>query len=189
MFAHPDHFVEFDAMKTPPHIVPEWYFLPFYAILRSVTFDIGIPFTDIVFIEAKLGGVIAMFGAVIVLFFLPWLDSHPVRSAIFRPRYKFFLLLFMVSFVILGWVGMEAADAVLFHIGDFAVPMLWLGQITTLYYFAFFIVILPWLSGGKLNSPFGIIGWRPSFSWEAAERPKQLPLSINDAVLAAKKGA
>jgi ubiquinol-cytochrome c reductase cytochrome b subunit len=188
MFAHPDHFVQFDAMKTPPHIVPEWYFLPFYAILRSVTFDIGIPFTDIVFVPAKLGGVIAMFGAVIVLFFLPWLDSHPVRSAIFRPRYKFFLLLFMVSFVILGWVGMEAADAVLFHIGDFAVPMLWLGQITTLYYFAFFVVIVPWLSGGRLTLPFGLFGWRPSFSWEAGERPRAMPLSINDAVLA-KKGA
>lgn len=82
IFAHPDHFIEYNPMQTPPHIVPEWYFLPFYAILRAVTFDIGIPFTDIVFVPAKLGGVLAMFGAVIVLFFLPWLDTHEVKAPV-----------------------------------------------------------------------------------------------------------
>ena len=71
IFAHSDHFVEYNPLQTPHHIVPEWYFLPFYAILRAITFDIGIPFTDVVFIEAKLGGVLAMFGAVGLLFVMP----------------------------------------------------------------------------------------------------------------------
>lgn len=156
-------------MQTPPHIVPEWYFLPFYAILRAVTFDIGIPFTDIVFVPAKLGGVLAMFGAVIVLFFLPWLDTHEVKSARYRPKFKFALLLLVVDFIVLGWVGMETADAVLFTIGGFDVPMLWLGQLGTVYYFAFFIAVLPWLS--------------------RTERALPLPKSINEAVLQKEKKA
>lgn len=163
IFAHPDHFIEYNPMQTPPHIVPEWYFLPFYAILRAVTFDIGIPFTDIVFVPAKLGGVLAMFGAVIVLFFLPWLDTHEVKSARYRPKFKFALLLLVVDFIVLGWVGMETADAVLFTIGGFDVPMLWLGQLGTVYYFAFFIAVLPWLS--------------------RTEKALTLPKSINEAVL------
>ena len=136
MFSHADHFVQFDPLKTPAHIVPEWYFLPFYAILRAVTFDIGIPFTDIVIIPAKLGGVIAMFGAVVILFVLPFLDTHPVKSARFRPMYKFFLMLFVLSVLVLGYVGAQLPEGI------------WviLGQVTTAYYFAFFIVILPWLS-------------------------------------------
>lgn len=163
LFAHPDAFVEFDPMVTPAHIVPEWYFLPFYAILRAITFDIGIPFTEIVFIDAKLGGVLAMFGAVAILFVLPWLDSHPVRSARFRPRFRAATLGLVACFVILGWVGMEAADAVLFHIGSFGVPMLWLGQLGTVYYFGYFLVILPYLS--------------------RTEKALPLPRSINEAVL------
>lgn len=136
MFSHADHFVQFDPLKTPAHIVPEWYFLPFYAILRAITFDIGIPFTDIVIIPAKLGGVIAMFGAVVILFVLPFLDTHPVKSARFRPMYKFFLMLFVLSVLVLGYVGAQLPEGI------------WviLGQVTTAYYFAFFIVILPWLS-------------------------------------------
>lgn len=161
VFAHPDHFVQYDSMVTPPHIVPEWYFLPYYAILRSITFDIGIPFTDIVFINAKFGGVIAMFGAVIVLFFLPWFDSHPVRSARFRPWYKIALLALALDFILLGYVGMETADAV-----KFGIPLVYVGQICTLYYFAFFVGIVPWLSKNEKALP--------------------LPKSINDAVLAAK---
>ncbi|MBI4031040.1 MAG: cytochrome b/b6 [Proteobacteria bacterium] len=161
VFAHPDHFVQYDSMVTPPHIVPEWYFLPYYAILRSITFDIGIPFTDIVFINAKFGGVIAMFGAVIVLFFLPWFDSHPVRSARFRPWYKIALLALALDFILLGYVGMETADAV-----KFGIPLVYVGQICTLYYFAFFVAIVPWLSKNEKALP--------------------LPKSINDAVLAAK---
>ena len=156
MFAHPDHFIEYNPLQTPPHIVPEWYFLPFYAILRAVTFDIGIPFTDIVFIDAKLGGVLAMFGAVIVLFFLPWLDTHPVRSARFRPLYRILFSLMCLSFVVLGYVGAQLPEGI------------WviLGQAATAYYFAFFLIITPWLS--------------------RKEEAKPLPKSIYDAVLGQK---
>ena len=82
---HPDNYIVADPLKTPAHIVPEWYFLPFYAILRAVTFNIG-P------IDSKLGGVLAMFGAIAVLFFVPWLDTSKVRSAVYRPWYRRVLL-------------------------------------------------------------------------------------------------
>ncbi len=75
---HPDNYIQANSLKTPAHIVPEWYYLPFYAILRAITFNIG-P------IDSKLGGVIAMFGSIAVLFFVPWLDTSKVRSAVYRP--------------------------------------------------------------------------------------------------------
>lgn len=156
MFTHPDHYVEYDSLVTPAHIVPEWYFLPFYAILRAITFDIGIPFTDITFISAKLGGVIAMFGAVVLLFFLPWLDTHPVKSARYRPLFKMFLLLWVVAFIALGWVGAQLPEGL---------PVL-VGQISTAYYFGFFLIILPWLSRN--------------------EKALDVPKSINEAVLGEK---
>ena len=133
---HADHFVEFQPLVTPPHIVPEWYFLPFYAILRAWTFDIGIPFTDVVLITAKLGGVILLFGAVAILFLMPWLDTHPVRSARYRPLYRAALMLLLVAIVALGYVGAK----------EVAQPWVAIGQVATLYYFAFFLVILPLLS-------------------------------------------
>lgn len=153
MFTHADHFVEYDPLVTPPHIVPEWYFLPFYAILRAITFDIGIPFTDIVFIPAKLGGVIAMFGAVGLLFLLPWLDTHPVRSARYRPFFKAALLLLVLAVLVLGYVGAQLPEGI------------WvvLGQLATTYYFGFFMVILPLLS--------------------RYEKIQPLPASIQEAVL------
>lgn len=158
---HPDHFVPYNSMQTPPHIVPEWYFLPFYAILRSITFDIGIPFTHIVFIPAKLGGVLAMFGAVALLFVLPWLDRHPVRSARFRPLFRLFLLLLVLDVFVLGYVGMMPADAEVLP----GVPLLWLGQFGTLYYFVFFLGVLPFLS--------------------RVEKARPLPSSISESVLKA----
>lgn len=153
MLSHPDHYVQYDPMVTPAHIVPEWYFLPFYAILRAITFDIGIPFTSIVFIPAKLGGVIAMFGSIALLLVLPWLDTHPVRSARFRPLYRQFLLLLVASVVVLGYVGAQLPEGI------------WviLGQVCTAYYFGFFLVILPILSRKEVAKP--------------------LPHSINEAVL------
>ncbi len=153
LLAHPDHYIPYDSMVTPAHIVPEWYFLPFYAMLRAVTFDIGIPFTDIVFIPAKLGGVLAMFGSIALLLVLPWLDTHPVRSARFRPLYRQFLLLMVASVVVLGYVGAQLPEGI------------WviLGQLCTAYYFAFFLIILPVLS--------------------RIEEAKPLPNSINEAVL------
>ena len=75
LLGHPDNYIPANPLQTPAHIVPEWYFLPFYAILRAITFDV-------LFIPAKLLGVILMFGSIIVLFFLPWLDTSPVRSAL-----------------------------------------------------------------------------------------------------------
>ncbi len=159
---HPDNYIEADPLKTPPHIVPEWYFLPFYAMLRAITFDIGIPFTGITIISAKLGGVITMFGSIALLLVMPWLDTHPVRSARFRPLYKIAFLVLVVDFVFLGYVGSQTADAVLFGI-----PLAILGLLATLYYYGFFIVILPLLS--------------------RIEKARDLPPSIHQAVLG-KKG-
>ncbi|MGS8542325.1 cytochrome b, partial [Salmonella enterica subsp. enterica serovar Anatum] len=80
---HPDNYIPADSLKTPAHIVPEWYFLPFYAMLRAITFNIG-P------INSKLGGVLTMFGSIAILFIVPWLDTSKVRSAVYRPWYKLF---------------------------------------------------------------------------------------------------
>jgi ubiquinol-cytochrome c reductase cytochrome b subunit len=156
MLTHSDHFIPFDPMVTPPHIVPEWYFLPFYAILRAVTFDITIPFTHIIIIEAKLGGVLAMFGSIFLLAALPWLDRHPVRSSRFRPWYRVALLVFVGAVCLLGYIGAKPAEQ----------PWVMIGQAASVYYFAFFLVIVPWLSR---HEPI----------------PK-LPNSIHEAVLAAK---
>jgi quinol-cytochrome oxidoreductase complex cytochrome b subunit len=150
---HPDNYIEANPLNTPAHIVPEWYFLPFYAILRAVTFDIGIPFTGIVLIDAKLGGVIAMFGSIAILFVLPWLDRSPVRSGRFRPLFRQFFALFVVSCLVLGYMGAMPAEE----------PYVTISQIGTLYYFAYFIVILPLLS--------------------VLERPRPLPASISEPVL------
>ncbi|MBU6235993.1 MAG: cytochrome b, partial [Alphaproteobacteria bacterium] len=138
-------------------IVPEWYFLPFYAILRAVTFDISIPFTHIIIIEAKLGGVIAMFGAIILLAVLPWLDRHPIRSAVYRPWFRIALILLVVSLCVLGYVGAKPAEQ----------PWVLIGQAAAVYYFAFFLVIVPWLS--------------------KHEPVAKLPNSIHEAVLAGGK--
>lgn len=148
-FGEPDNYIPANPMVTPPHIVPEWYFLPFYAILRAFTQDIW-------FISAKLQGVVAMFSAIIVLFFLPWLDTSKVRSAKFRPLYRQFFWLFLVDCLVLGYVGGKPAEGVLITIG----------QIATAYYFAHFLIIMPLL--GKI------------------EKPKALPASISASVLKEK---
>ena len=119
---HPDNYIPADPLVTPPHIVPEWYFLPFYAILRAV--------------PDKLLGVIMMFAAVSVLFILPWLDTHKVRSARFRPYYKQFFWLFFINCIVLGWVGSMPAEGIYVLIS----------RISTAYYFAFFLILLPLLS-------------------------------------------
>ncbi len=136
---HPDNYIPANPLVTPDSIVPEWYFLPFYAILRSITFDLGIPFTDIVFIPAKLLGVIAMFGSILLLFFLPWLDTSKVRSAKFRPTYKILFWFFVVDMVILTIVGGKKPEGIW--------PVV--GLIGTFYYFAHFLVIMPIL--GKIE--------------------------------------
>ncbi|HEV7251580.1 MAG TPA: cytochrome b N-terminal domain-containing protein [Mesorhizobium sp.] len=148
---HPDNYIPANPLKTPAHIVPEWYFLPFYAILRAITFNIG-P------IDSKLGGVLAMFGAIVVLFFVPWLDTSRVRSAVYRPWYKLFFWLFVANSLFLGWLGSRPAE------GAYVI----MSQLSTLYYFAFFLVVMPLL---------GLF-----------ETPKPLPNSITEAVLEQNRG-
>ena len=97
---HPDNYIPANPLATPAHIVPEWYFWPFYAILRAFTVDFILP--------AKLWGVLAMFASILLLFFLPWLDRSPVRSGIYRPMFKFFWLL-IAGIAVLGWCGGAAA--------------------------------------------------------------------------------
>ena len=150
---HPDNYIEANPLVTPPHIVPEWYFLPFYAILRAITFDISIPFTGIVLIDAKLGGVIAMFASIAVLFVLPWLDSSPIRSGRFRPYFKWFFWIFVIDCLVLGYIGAMPAES----------PYTEIGQVATAWYFLHFLVILPLLS--------------------RLERPMPLPASISEPVL------
>ncbi len=245
---HPDNYIPANPLVTPAHIVPEWYFLPFYAILRAVTFSINlwmiagvgllsvflvefiwrhntklstatgafllvaggglalfglvaganqqwaIPLTsaEMAPISAKLGGVLAMFGSIGLLIVLPWLDNHPLRSARFRPWFRFFVILFTISVFILGYAGSQGADKVyLSHcIGDTHLcdeishghelhleegqkePIVlkfdntMLAQAFTAFYFAFLVIILPLLS--------------------RFEKGRAVPASIHEAVLAKK---
>ncbi len=139
---HPDNYIPANPLVTPPHIVPEWYFLPFYAILRSITFDVF-------FIEAKLLGVILMFASIAVLFILPWLDTSKVRSCRFRPIYKWFFWFFVLDCIILGIVGAKSPDDPVFGVEWF--KFVHLGQIGTAYYFFHFLILLPVL--GKTETP------------------------------------
>ena len=152
VLGHADNFIQADPLVTPAHIVPEWYYLPFYAILRAVTFDVF-------FIDAKLGGVIAMFGAIAVLFILPWLDTSKVRSMRFRPLTRWFFIFFVVACLGLGWCGANNPDDLV--VGS--IKFVWLAQFLTVYYFVYFLVILPLM---------GMI-----------ETPKKRPASIEASVL------
>jgi ubiquinol-cytochrome c reductase cytochrome b/c1 subunit len=125
-FVEPTNYIPANPMVTPPHIVPEWYFLPFYAILRSV--------------PDKLGGVVAMFGAIVVFFFLPWIDTSKVRSATFRPIYKQVFWIFALTCVLLGYIGSQPPEGTM-------VP---LGRAATIVYFLFFPTV--WLLG-KIERP------------------------------------
>jgi len=204
---HADNYIEADAMKTPAHIVPEWYFLPFYAILRAV--------------PSKLFGILLMLGAIVVLFILPWLDTHKVRSMRFRPIARWFFIFFIFFCFILGWCGAETPDDLVFTVGykpmisdlalyaqtigqsvptgealtafsqdalatcrldgskslteycaakPYGLSFYRLSQISTIYYFAYFLIILPVL---------GLV-----------EKPIKRPDSITKAVLGdGKRGA
>ncbi len=118
-FGEPDNYIEANPLVTPPHIVPEWYFLPFYAILRSI--------------DNKLLGVIAMFARVGILFALPWMDRSRVRSANFRPIYRQFYWLFLADCILLGYIGAQTAVE----------PYVTIGRIATAYYFSHFLIICP----------------------------------------------
>ena len=139
ILGHPDNYIPANPLITPTHIVPEWYLLPFYAILRSV--------------PDKLGGVILLFGSLIILLALPWLDSGKVRSAVFRPIYRAFFWVLMIDVLALGYVGAVPAEGI----------YLFVARVGTAYYFAHFLIIMPFLSKVEKTDP--------------------LPLSISEPVL------
>jgi len=139
---HADNFIPANPAQTPAEIVPEWYYLPFYAILRSI--------------PNKLLGVIALFGSILILAFLPWLDTSRVRSARYRPMFKQFFWLWVIACIGLGYLGSKPPE------GAYVL----ISRIFTAYYFGFFIIVLPLL---------GIF-----------EKTKPLPNSISDSVLPAK---
>jgi ubiquinol-cytochrome c reductase cytochrome b/c1 subunit len=142
---HADNYIPANPAETPSHIVPEWYYLPFYAILRSI--------------PNKLIGVIALFGSIGILVFLPWLDTSRVKSATYRPLYKQFFWLFVITCVLLGWLGSKPPE------GGYVI----MSRLLTAWYFIHFIIVLPLL---------GLI-----------EKPKPLPSSISEAVLKGRKAA
>ena len=146
---HPDNYIPANPLSTPAHIVPEWYFWPFYAILRAFTVDAILP--------AKLWGVLAMFGSILLLFLLPWLDRSPVRSGNYRPVFRKFYWLLLADVLVLGYCGGAPAEE----------PFVMISQIATIYYFAHFLIILPVLS--------------------RVERPEPLPPSISESVLHGEK--
>ncbi len=121
VLGHADNYIPANPLVTPAHIVPEWYMLPFYAILRAV--------------PDKLGGVILMFSAIFILFLLPWLDTSKVRSARYRPMFRQFFALFIIDCLLLGYLGAMPAE------GIYVV----LARVGTVYYFAHFLIILPLL--------------------------------------------
>ena len=126
---HPDNYIPANPLQTPAHIVPEWYFLPFYAILRAI--------------PDKLGGVLFMFGAIAVLFILPWLDKSPVRSGRFRPIFKVFFWLLLLDCVVLGYLGAKPAE------GVYVVA----SRIATAWYFFHFLIVLPVLTMVEKTRP------------------------------------
>ncbi|MFL5121333.1 MAG: cytochrome bc complex cytochrome b subunit [Microvirga sp.] len=138
-----DNYIPANPSVTPTHIVPEWYYLPFYAILRAI--------------PNKLLGVIALFGSIAILAFLPWLDTSRVRSANYRPLFRQFFWIFIAVTVGLGWLGSKPAE------GGYVIA----ARILTFYYFAHFFIILP------------VLGW--------VEKTKPLPNSISESILTSKR--
>jgi ubiquinol-cytochrome c reductase cytochrome b subunit len=133
---HADNHVPANPLSTPAHIVPEWYFWPFYAILRAFTVDLLLP--------AKLWGVMAMFASIFLLFFLPWLDTSPVRSGRYRPLFRRFYWFGLIPCVLtLGFCGGGPAEQ----------PYLMISQLATIYYFAHFLIILPLIARHETPLP------------------------------------
>ena len=153
---HADNYIPANPLQTPPHIVPEWYMLPFYAILRAI--------------PDKFGGVVAMFAAIGILFVLPWLDTSKVRSMRYRPTMKVFFVIFVIVGMGLGWCGAQLPDAQVvpgmpsFNLIDGQLnSYLWMTRLLTAYYFAFFAIIMP------------IVGLK--------ETPLKIPASISEPIL------
>jgi ubiquinol-cytochrome c reductase cytochrome b subunit len=123
---HPDNYIPADPLHTPAHVVPEWYFLSFYAILRSI--------------PHKAGGIVAMGGAIIVLFLIPFIYNSDVRNTTYRPLFKICFWLFISDFIILTWIGQKPVRDTFIYVG----------QVATAYYFLFFLVLIPFV--GKIES-------------------------------------
>ena len=136
---HPDNYIEANPLVTPAHIVPEWYFLPFYAILRAFTADVWVVqianFLTGGIIAAKFFGVMAMFGAIFILVLVPWLDTSPVRSGRYRPMFRWWFYLLVIDFIILIWLGAQPAEP----------PYSNYALIATGYWYGYFLVVLPLL--------------------------------------------
>ncbi|MCF6306027.1 MAG: cytochrome b N-terminal domain-containing protein [Rhodobacteraceae bacterium] len=136
---HPDNFIPADPLVTPAHIVPEWYYLPFYAILRAFTDDVwAVQLVSLLtggIVTAKFFGVLAMFGAIFVMALVPWLDTSKVKSGRYRPAFRFFFWLLVVDFMFLMWLGAMPAEE----------PYASLSLIGSAYWFGYFLVILPLL--------------------------------------------
>jgi len=143
LMAEVDNYIPADPMMTPAHIVPNWYLASFYAILRAI--------------PDKLGGVALMFAALLILFFLPWLDRSKIRSCSYRPIYKWFMILFFINFFILSYVGLKPAEGL----------YLLIARIGLVYYFGFFLIITPFI--------------------HRIEKPDKLPASISDVFVGDKK--
>lgn len=151
--ANPDNYFPANPLQTPPHIVPEWYLLPFYAMLRAV--------------PQKLLGVMVLFGAIVTLALIPWLDTSRVRSLRFRPMLRPFFWLLVANSILLGYLGSKEPQAV-WTIGGAHIELLWVARVATVYYYGFFWLILP------------IVG--------LIEHPLPLPESISKPVLGGDAG-
>jgi ubiquinol-cytochrome c reductase cytochrome b subunit len=160
---HPDNYIPANPLSTPSHIVPEWYYLPFYAILRAFTADVwAVQFASFItagIVDAKFFGVLAMFGAIFVMAIVPWTDTSSARSGKYRPMFKWWFALLCVDFMVLMWVGAR----------DTEFPHDWISLIGATYWFAYFLVILPLL---------GVF-----------EKPLPLPATIEDDFVAHYPGA
>jgi len=156
---HPDNYIPANPLLTPPHIVPEWYFLPYYAILRAI--------------PNKLLGVVALFGSIAVLFIVPWLDTSKVRSARYRPLYRVFFWLLVASIIGLGYLGSKPPEGV----------YVFAARVLTIYYFAHFFVVLPLL--GFIETPRPL----PSSISEAVLKKKgRAPVTASAAAAPERRG-
>jgi ubiquinol-cytochrome c reductase cytochrome b subunit len=163
---HADNYIPANPLVTPQHIVPEWYFLPFYAILRAV--------------PNKLGGVLAMFGAIAVLFVLPWLDTSKVRSMRYRPTARLYFFIFILACLVLGFCGARLPDdPVIPGLTSFTLvdsdlnSFVWLSRIASLYYFAYFLVVTPIL--GLTETPLPV---PESISAPVLSHPAAMPSGV-----------
>lgn len=158
VMGHADNYIEANPLVTPAHIVPEWYLLPFYAMLRAV--------------PDKLLGVIVMIASIFILFVLPWLDTSKVKSMRYRPVMRWFFVIFVIVCLALGWCGGQNPDDLVLRLGadahgnPFGMSVTLFSQFLTAYYFAFFLIIMP------------LVGLK--------EDPLPLPASISEAVLTAQ---